>query len=424
MTEAITRCPKCKTSFRINKEHLNTARGAVRCGSCLNIFNAREHLIKDAHQAAAKPAPKTEADTRPSPQPKTTEDDDNLLISDDMPGDSDREDTDSGEAFDENIFVAKQAAKSDINLFERKLKDFDEDESNNKDDDESWALDLLDDENEAERAKDLADEKKVRKPAPEEEEYKYASTFQIIDKEKTERPLEHIFAKRQTPEYINDDSDEGDDYLEEGDDYLEEAVEEQREYPAQEQEAIYEDVRNNDFIDAIEAEPLELHVISDNPFWHSKYFWFALSVLAAFIAIAQLAYFQFNDWGRKEPYRAYYSVICKQLGCQLPVLQNLKKIRIDNMTVMDHPNREAYLLVDAVILNSANFDQYFPTLQLRFTDARGALVTQHEFRPADYVGGELAGRTLMPHQHPIHISLEIDDPGLNAVNYQISVVKP
>lgn len=45
MSDAITRCPKCTTSFRITEAHLKSAKGAVRCGSCLNIFNAKENLI-------------------------------------------------------------------------------------------------------------------------------------------------------------------------------------------------------------------------------------------------------------------------------------------------------------------------------------------------------------------------------------------
>ncbi|MEE2914130.1 MAG: zinc-ribbon domain-containing protein [Pseudomonadota bacterium] len=42
----MTRCPQCNTTFRIIENQLEVASGAVRCGSCLEIFAARNHLIE------------------------------------------------------------------------------------------------------------------------------------------------------------------------------------------------------------------------------------------------------------------------------------------------------------------------------------------------------------------------------------------
>ncbi|HCE41179.1 MAG TPA: DUF3426 domain-containing protein, partial [Alcanivorax sp.] len=48
-----TRCPHCGAQFKISDEHLGQARGAVRCGSCLRIFQATDHLVGDAAPPAA-----------------------------------------------------------------------------------------------------------------------------------------------------------------------------------------------------------------------------------------------------------------------------------------------------------------------------------------------------------------------------------
>ena len=40
-----TRCPHCGAQFKISDEHLGQARGAVRCGSCLQIFQATDHFV-------------------------------------------------------------------------------------------------------------------------------------------------------------------------------------------------------------------------------------------------------------------------------------------------------------------------------------------------------------------------------------------
>lgn len=39
----ITKCPKCDTSFRVTESQLKVAKGAVRCGACLNVFHALKH---------------------------------------------------------------------------------------------------------------------------------------------------------------------------------------------------------------------------------------------------------------------------------------------------------------------------------------------------------------------------------------------
>lgn len=56
MSNMVTRCPKCATSFRITSAQLQSAKGAVRCGSCLHIFKAQDHLIGTQPSTAA---PKT-----------------------------------------------------------------------------------------------------------------------------------------------------------------------------------------------------------------------------------------------------------------------------------------------------------------------------------------------------------------------------
>lgn len=41
----ITRCPHCRTAFRVSAEQLRAAAGQVRCGRCGEIFDAQTHLI-------------------------------------------------------------------------------------------------------------------------------------------------------------------------------------------------------------------------------------------------------------------------------------------------------------------------------------------------------------------------------------------
>ena len=52
----LSRCPACKTTFRVTSEQLKARLGQVRCGTCKQVFNALEALV-DALPDAQLPAP-------------------------------------------------------------------------------------------------------------------------------------------------------------------------------------------------------------------------------------------------------------------------------------------------------------------------------------------------------------------------------
>lgn len=65
----ITRCPHCDTSFRVNDAQLAAAGGAVRCGACLLVFTATEHLVagagEDVEASEAEREPSAESTDDP-----------------------------------------------------------------------------------------------------------------------------------------------------------------------------------------------------------------------------------------------------------------------------------------------------------------------------------------------------------------------
>jgi len=64
MTDSfVTQCPHCQTSFRVSHAQLSVARGVVRCGSCLQVFNAAKQLLE---QRSGKSPAETQA---PLPAP-------------------------------------------------------------------------------------------------------------------------------------------------------------------------------------------------------------------------------------------------------------------------------------------------------------------------------------------------------------------
>ena len=66
-----TCCPHCKTCFRITKPQLAVAQGKVRCGTCAQIFNAREHLYESLPERKPAPGRPPPAADRPAPATAT-----------------------------------------------------------------------------------------------------------------------------------------------------------------------------------------------------------------------------------------------------------------------------------------------------------------------------------------------------------------
>ncbi|CAG2130221.1 hypothetical protein LMG31506_00772 [Cupriavidus yeoncheonensis] len=61
----VTRCPACRTAFRLVADQLRLRQGLVRCGHCETVFDAREHLIQVPAPAASAAA----RSPQPSPEP-------------------------------------------------------------------------------------------------------------------------------------------------------------------------------------------------------------------------------------------------------------------------------------------------------------------------------------------------------------------
>ncbi|MBB4868027.1 putative Zn finger-like uncharacterized protein [Pseudomonas nitritireducens] len=171
-------------------------------------------------------------------------------------------------------------------------------------------------------------------------------------------------------------------------------------------------------------EPLQLDWQKPQRRWGRRLFWLLLVLLALAGLAAQYIVYHFDELARQDQYRPWFAQACPELGCTLPSKVDVEQIRSSNLVVRSHPDFSGALVVDAIIYNRANFSQPFPLLEMRFADLNGQLIASRRFKPSEYLSGELAGQSEMPPQTPIHISLDILDPGPKAVNYSLSFHSP
>ncbi|WP_028240348.1 DUF3426 domain-containing protein [Stutzerimonas azotifigens] len=379
MTSFVTQCPHCRTSFRVNPAQLSAAKGMVRCGTCLEVFNAGRHLQADQgmpQMPAAQPA-------NPQAQPPLVArrlDEDELLIHDDM----DLDDIDLDEELarlerqEREAFAARRGAGEPPQAAPPAPI------SEN-------AEPPLRAEPRPARMPEAAPPKAAVRLTPVSEEAPLPPSPLSV----SERPL------RAAADDLEDDEPLA-------------PARSQRREPGLHDAPLFE----------LEEEPLQLDWQPTRKPWGRRLGWTLLCLLALLALAGQYAAYNFEELARRDEYRPWFERLCPTLGCTLPSKVDISQIRSSNLMVRSHPDFTGALVVDAILYNRAPFSQPFPLLELRFADLGGKLIASRQFKPGEYLAGELAGEAEMPPQTPIHIALEILDPGDQAVNYSLSFHSP
>ena len=405
MTDSfVTQCPHCQTSFRVTHHQLSLARGVVRCGACLQVFNAARQLLEqsaatdaasapEAARVASEPLPAQPPQQGSEPSLDDLDLDHELARLERRSGTRDRR----AEATDERLHARRDEPDTDEH-------DAGDVPFGNARDDHP-ELDLP-----QEPVPPLIVEQALDpEPAPGDRTEPSLSSleFENDDQAQAERRNDpHLTATVERPvsePVLPDDAEER----------LEPGLVAQAERPG----------RKEHLVDVVD-DPLRLDWQKPRPDWRKRLLWGGLVVLAAGLLAFQYLWFHFDELARQDRYRPWFQQLCPALGCSVPTRVDIARIKSSNLVVRSHPDFKGALIVDAIIYNRAPFAQPFPLLELRFSDLNGQLIASRRFKPAEYLSGELAGRGEMPSQTPIHIALDILDPGPRAVNYSLSFRSP
>ena len=448
----VTQCPHCRTSFRVSSTQLGAAHGAVRCGACLHVFNAAQQILDDnplqpkapvpVAAPPVKPAAPAVAVPAPAPAPPTPAaaaiptagkaTSETLWIHDDLDLDSLDEELAKLEQQEfqlsqEFLSLAPAAANKPKDDF-LKAPDRIDDQH-----DEGWAEALLRKETAPRpasdgieppapslappppvfRAKPAPPVTQVVEPEPIDDEPALGSG-RIDDEDDDLDPAFSLSADRDQDRAVDDDEDR--EHEPERDNFS--AVKNLNKPPRA------EPALRDDSLFHLSDDPLQLDWQEQRKPWGRWVGWGLLNLIGAAALATQYVAYHFNELARQDQYRPWFETLCPNIGCELPSKVEISLIKSSNLVVRSHPDFNGALVVDAIIYNRATFAQPFPLLEIRFADLNGQLLASRRFKPSEYLAGELAGQAEMPPQTPIHISLDILDPGNKAVNYSLSFHSP
>ncbi|EDY85401.1 conserved hypothetical protein [gamma proteobacterium HTCC5015] len=148
---------------------------------------------------------------------------------------------------------------------------------------------------------------------------------------------------------------------------------------------------------------------------------FTLTVLAVAMLLLQAAYYFRSELVRWPQVAPYVTSLCEQAQpwCHIPEPRNLDAIQLESRHVVSHPNRDGALIISATFRNTARFAQAYPKLLVSMSNVRGQTVASRHFNPSEYINDLKAIERGMLPEDKASFSIEIADPGSDAVAFEI-----
>lgn len=385
-----TECPSCSTVFRVSSEQLKIAAGKVRCGRCNNVFNALDSLTEEvpsnlsamdskveemaeagevSEQTSAKPAASKAA---PAPVPESEV---SALDDIEIPG---MDDFDVAEAAPE--------PEESVDLSDTVMMDLDP-------------------------SADVSDE-----PLPRAERAQQEAEDSFFPSAVTMQENTHFNALDDDIVMKTDGDSEHDLHRgEQARDSLLNAIDDD---PL---EAVH--MGSSKSAESYVLEELSSPKLGGRFGWVSTIGWSVLIILLTVVLVGQFMYFKKeelvkNAW-MKQPLELMCQVVSYVHECVVPEPKDIGEIELVKRAVGTHPNRKGALLITAIIKNRAEFTQAFPGLELSFSDINRKIIARSVFSPPEYLSKSVDIVAGMNTMIPYRLKIEIEDPGEDAVNFEI-----
>lgn len=395
MTTHITQCPHCSTAFRVTEEQLSVAKGAVRCGSCLKVFRADDHLrdrLPGGPMRAAEPRSRPTNDAA-SPVPATPSTPRQADAADQFPAD------------DEFVFsdMADDETHEDAFVFV-------DDDNEQDNDDVSEADDELDFSDSSLSLDDTPEPVRKRiKVAPDEPDFGDASSDDNWDVElpvdAEQEPSSRPARATVTPEPEN------------------------MPFTADEPDPARKTANQRSTADSLRPSRTGTHTYAHHDLDElanrldgasgRRGLWTLAVVLLMIALAAQTLWWQRQTLFQINALQPIYSFACEHLPCNLQATQP-DSIAVRALSSILRPLADERMRLDAVFVNRSDRPIPFPDVLLELQDLQGQVVADGLFTPTDYVAGDMRPDDLMPPGQPISISINVNRPSADLSNYRLT----
>lgn len=368
-----TQCPHCQTTFRTSVSQLQSADGMVRCGACLKVFVADDNLLPSADLQTM--------DMPMSTVPEESEDQD--------------ESEDSASAIPE--------VPEPLFTLENVASDLQDNEPTFNESGPHW--EFLDDTAASEQLEQPAYEPAVE---PSAKPVASAAPEVVVPAPATgsQSTITQSAATSATPPPMGSFSALDDDFT-----MLREPAM-AADVPAMKREHL-ETLAGG--VDALEFDWLEPANGKPRSAW-----WGISAFLLVALLSAQWVNSQWYELGQNPSLRPWLVRLCDTLPCTLAPMVDMQSLRSDSLVVRSHAEIANALNVTLIFRNESEFDQALPCLNLHFMNADNEVIAARQFSPDEYLPEALASLAVLPAGAPVQVSFDIVDPGIEAINYEVS----
>ncbi len=110
--------------------------------------------------------------------------------------------------------------------------------------------------------------------------------------------------------------------------------------------------------------------------------------------------------------------LCRVAGCVVDPRRDVAQIELASHSVFSHPQSEGALMIQAAIVNHADFAQPYPVIDLTLTDIQGRPVARRRFAPEEYLDNPESMTPMMEPDVTVPVRIEVSDPGKNALAFE------
>ena len=387
----VTECPACTTRFQVTQGQLKIAHGKVRCGSCLEVFNAEVYRCDDL--------------SSPIPPPKQSHKDplfDQIEVPEFAPPRPGPTGFDKRYAPEEDTLVTNQLNsapddESSVELEQPVQELINTEDAHDHSPSPEQATAALNANGPVTDIAGFASTPLSESTPSSENETLHQPSEITVDNAPTDTTEDHRKEQSHSTISLSVTTDDG-------------AALNTDEIPAERPVSISSPVAT------FRPEPVVIKATREEPAsWAG---WTICTLLAFLLLASQFMWFNRQQLSTYPELTSIYTTACKHLPCHLKTALVLEMIETQQLVVHPQKNYQGVLSVTLLLENKATFSQPFPAIQLSFSDRRGQLISQRAFQPTEYLKNTQIAPVNMPAKTPIKVSFDILDPGRRALSYE------
>jgi predicted Zn finger-like uncharacterized protein len=392
--KSITACPHCSTQFLVEDEQLSLYNGKVRCGNCLNVFNAVDYMVPSVPQPTAEAEENLNAEVTDS------------TIQEQAITDNFKEDSIVDDIEIESTPIEVESSASDLQV---ETDDTIVVESN------AYPDSLIDD--------DAIDHAQLEQAYIE----KTQSLIQNIDMHNistegdsevepnllenmaSEEPFEHDDELTYLPNLPSREelSEVDKEKLASSDDYSVYDLPIEPSFTVDIDDDHISDGANltNNLLetDALQQKPIQqinIEEVADQASQEDAFYikektetspvLIGLSALFILVLIGQIVYFSRNHIAMQYPNtKPYLQQACQLFACTIELPKEIQLFSIDDSGIQEDVEYQGVIRLSSTLTNRADFNQAYPNLEVTLTDTQDQPKIRRIFKPEEYLPREM-----------------------------------